>query len=196
MPKTPIDYLRTCMYKLCCNDPSIRDEYVGHTTNKAKRKQQHKTRCNNPNDEYYNFYVYQFIRNNGGFDNWSMVVIEEYPCENVNQAKLRERYWLETLQATLNKVIPMRTPKEYREEHKEELTEWFKNNYQKNKQEIKIKHQEYYEKNKEKIGEYKKQYKKNHNENYECECGGRYNLTHKSTHMKTQKHINYLNNLG
>ena len=39
MPKNIIDYSICCIYKLCCNDPLIKDEYYGHTTNKTKRKQ-------------------------------------------------------------------------------------------------------------------------------------------------------------
>jgi hypothetical protein len=30
---------------------------------------------------------------------------------------------------------------------------------------------------------------------YSCECGGRYTLTNFKSHLKTEKHKNYLNNL-
>jgi hypothetical protein len=103
MPRKEIDYSRCLIYKLCCDDPSIRDEYYGHTTDKTKRKGKHKHSCCNENSKDGNYYVYQFIRENGGWDNWSMIVVEEYPCENRNQAELRERYWIETQRATLNK---------------------------------------------------------------------------------------------
>jgi len=113
MPRKPIDYSKCVIYKLCCRDPTITDVYVGHTTNKTNRKRHHRVACNNENDKDYNIYVYQFIRDNGRFDNWEMIILEEYPCENVNQATLRERYWLESLNATLNKCIPSRTKQEY-----------------------------------------------------------------------------------
>ena len=112
MPRKEIDYSRCLIYKLCCDDPSIRDEYYGHTTDKTKRKGKHKHSCCNENSKDGNYYVYQFIRENGGWDNWSMIVVEEYPCENRNQAELRERYWIETQRATLNKRIPTRTRQE------------------------------------------------------------------------------------
>jgi hypothetical protein len=35
-----------------------------------------------------------------------MVLIENYSCENRLDALKRERHWIETLQAKLNKVIP------------------------------------------------------------------------------------------
>lgn len=176
MPKQAIDYSRCVIYKLCCKDPLITDEYYGHTTDKIKRKCAHKIRCNNPNSNGYNIYVYQFIRENGGWENWDMIVVEEFSCENKNQAEQRERHWIETQQATLNKIIPTRTIQEY---------------YQENWDRIQIRNKKYYEENKEEISKYKKQYKKDNNIKCECECGGKYTSSHKSTHLKTKKHINF-----
>ena len=67
----------------------------------------------------YNIFVYQFIRENGGWDNFDMILIEEYECENRLQAEQRERYWIETLKAELNQIIPSRTRKQYYETNKE-----------------------------------------------------------------------------
>ena len=50
MPKVEIDYSKTIIYKLCCKDINITDIYVGHTTNFIKRKNEHKSDCNNPNN--------------------------------------------------------------------------------------------------------------------------------------------------
>jgi hypothetical protein len=222
MPRKPIDYSKCLIYKLCCNNTSIKDEYYGHTTDKIRRKKEHKTTCNSQNAKNYNCCVYQFIRNNGGWDNWSMIVVEEYPCENVNQAKFRERYWIETQQATLNQVIPMRTKeeiieykKQYREEHKEEMLEYKNQYYEQNKEEILNKnkqyyeehkeemleyHKQYYEQNKEDLLEYHKQYREEYKEKIEkrqyqkfnCECGGKYTYNNESRHLKSQKHLQYL----
>jgi len=200
MPKYAIDYSRTCMYKICCKDPSIKDEYYGHTTDKTKRKQNHKTRCNNPDVKQYNFYVYQFIRENGGWDNWSMIIVEEYPCENRNQAELRERYWIEKQQSTLNQVIPTRTRQEYYEENREELCEKSKHYYEEHKEEILEQNKQYKEEHKEQIIEKNKQYREEHkeqrNQKFECECGGNYINNNKSRHMKTQKHLKHLEELN
>jgi hypothetical protein len=188
MPRLPIDYSRCLIYKLCCNDPTITDEYYGHTTDKIRRKIQHKYSCNNPN-KYYNSYVYQFIRENGGWENWSMIVVEEYPCENKNQAEVRERFWIETQQSTLNKVIPTRTKQEWCEEHKEEILEKRKQYYDEHKEEMLEKRKQYYDEHKEEIREQR-------NQPFDCECGGSYTNRHKSRHMKTQKHLKYLDNLN
>jgi hypothetical protein len=128
----------------------------------------------------YNFYVYQFIRNNGGFDNWSMIILEEYQCENKNQAELRERYYIELLQSTLNTNRPAITRQEklerqkeyydenkerikeerhkYYEANKEKFREWYEANKEANKEERREKFKEYYEANKKKIRECQKEY--------------------------------------
>ena len=115
------------IYKLVSTDPEITDCYVGSTRSFRHRKYQHKSICDNTNSRNHNFYVYQFIRDNGGFQNWDMVQIEEFKHDTKQELHSRERYWLEELKATLNKVIPTRTNKEYREEHKEVLAEKKKN---------------------------------------------------------------------
>ena len=47
MPKDIIDYSNTIINKITCNDETVSDMYIGHTTNFTKRKYQHKTLCNN-----------------------------------------------------------------------------------------------------------------------------------------------------
>ena len=106
MPKKIINYQNTIIYKLVCNDLNITDIYVGHTTNFIKRKQCHKHLCYNPNDNRYNLKVYQMIRENDGWDNWSMIEIEKYPCNDNNEACARERYYYELLNAELNTRCP------------------------------------------------------------------------------------------
>lgn len=120
-----VNYAKSVIYKLCCKDPSITDVYVGSTINKNRRKQQHKSCCNNENIENnksYNYYVYEFIRSHGGFFNWDMVVIEDFPCNSKQQLETRERYWLDELKATLNKQIPTRTRQEYNEINCDKIT--------------------------------------------------------------------------
>jgi len=166
MPKIPPDYSHTIIYKICCKDISINDIYIGHTTNFIQRKNSHKTSCCNENDKKYNQYVYKFIRNNGGFDNWSMIQIEERNCKNKRDAEAIEHYWIETLASKLNSNKPYAMCKEepqlykkcWYEEKKEEILEKAKENYQENKELILEKAKQYAQENKEKITEYQKQY--------------------------------------
>ena len=83
MPKKEVDYSKTHFYKIVCRDLSIKDCYVGPTTDFNTRKSNHKTTCNNERDQvHYNFYLYQFIRENGGFENFDMILINTEQCEN------------------------------------------------------------------------------------------------------------------
>ena len=109
------------IYKIVCKDINITDCYVGSTNNFNRRKGQHKSSCNNPNDKNYNLKIYQIIRATNGWENFNMIEIEKYNCNNKNEACKRERYWLETLKANLNMVIPTRTNKEYEEYRKEKM---------------------------------------------------------------------------
>ena len=110
MPLKQIDYSKTVIYKFVCNDLTITDLYVGHTTDFIRRKREHKHRCYN---QSYKYKIYDIIRQNGGWDNWSMIEIIKFPCNDKNEAAAKEREWYEFLQAKLNSRIPMRHPNEY-----------------------------------------------------------------------------------
>ena len=84
-PRT-IDYSNTCFCKICCKDLDITDIYVGHTTDFIRRKAYHKYRCNTEKDPSRNLYVYTFIRDHGGFDNFNMVLIEKISCDDKLEA--------------------------------------------------------------------------------------------------------------
>jgi vacuolar-type H+-ATPase subunit I/STV1 len=145
MPKKEVDYSKTIIYKIVCNDLTITDIYVGQTTNFINRKSHHKKAVNNENLKIYNLNIYKKIRDNGNWENWSMVQIEQYPCTNSNEARTRERYWYEQLNANLNTICPFR-------ENKKEY-------YEENKEAIRDKSKEYRNNNKDKIKEYKENHK-------------------------------------
>ena len=101
MPKNEMNYNNTIIYKIVCNDINVKDLYVGHTTNFKQRKSGHKTECNMNVGRKY-----EIMNKYGGWNNWCMVVIENYPCKNKLEAEAKERYWIETLKANLNSIIP------------------------------------------------------------------------------------------
>ena len=107
MPRQPINYQNTIIYKIVCNNLAITDCYVGHTTDFVMRRCRHKHAYHL--DEHKQHYkVYQMIRDNGGWDNWTMVEIEKYPCKDRNEAAARERYWYEQLNtAKMNMLKPV-----------------------------------------------------------------------------------------
>jgi len=186
MPKIISDYSQTIIYKICCKDPSINEIYIGHTTNFTNRKHNHKSNCRNSNLNNYNLFLYKFIRENGDWDNWSMIQIEYYNCSNKREAEMRERYWIETLKPKLNCINPitlkeekqkqkhdwyeekkdfiLQKAKQNYEENKEQKIEYQKQYAQENKEHIKNYQDEYREKNKEKLAEQKKEYREAHKE--------------------------------
>ena len=113
MPKVPVDYSTTCIYKLTHKDDVDNENiYIGSTCNFVNRRYQHKHSCVKENDRHHKEPMYQYIRDNGGWNEWIMVEIEKYPCTDKREAETRERYWIEHYKSTLNKNIPTRTEKE------------------------------------------------------------------------------------
>lgn len=163
MPKKNIDYSKTVIYKIVCNDLNITDLYVGHTTNFIKRKYAHKKVCNTETDKGYNFKIYKMIRDNGGWDNWTMIEIEKYSCNDGNKSHARERYWYEELNANMNSNIPNRINKEYNKINKVKNKK--KIYYNINKDIIKDQQKKYYEINKDKIKNQQKKYRESINNN-------------------------------
>lgn len=161
MTKKIIDYSKTVIYKLVCNDLNVKEIYVGHTTDFTKRKNHHKHHSIHKSERLP---VYDYIVKNGGWLNWSMVEIEKFPCSDGNEARARERYWIENLNSTLNYVIPYRSENEiklYRKTYREINQDKIKAYLIENKDKIKAGHKDYEERNKEKIKEMHKAYRKN-----------------------------------
>jgi len=153
------------VYKLCCRDPTVKDVYIGSTKNLRVRKAMHKHKCNNADSKEYNFRVYQFIRANGGYNNWDVIQLEEVDYNTRAELHARERHFFELLNASLNKNVPNRTSAEskqhYVTEHRDELNE-------KQKIKAKVKHN--------------------------CVCGGKYTYSCKTTHFRSNKHLLYMAN--
>jgi group I intron endonuclease len=101
------------IYKIICKDENIKDCYIGSTKNFHRRKLEHKNSYNTINQNS-NCNVYKFIRDNGGWDNFIFDIVETLICENKNDALIRERYWVENLDAKINSKSPY---KRYDENH-------------------------------------------------------------------------------
>ena len=111
MPKTIIDYSNTIIYKISCKDQAITDVYVGHTTNFIQRKHAHKQGCINVKSTNYKCKLYEVIRNNGGWSNWQMNIVNFYNCNNHYEARQKEQEYFVSLNATLNSIEPLPPPK-------------------------------------------------------------------------------------
>ena len=109
-----VNYKNSVIYKICCNDTEINDIYIGSTTNFIMRKHKHKSVCNDPNNKQSYEYKYCFIRENGGWTNWSMIEIKSVECSNKRELDKYEREVFEELKPTLNKLRPYITAEEKR----------------------------------------------------------------------------------
>ena len=167
-----INYNKSIIYKICCNDLKIKEIYIGSTTNFTKRKQLHKSCCNNINGKLHHLKLYKCIRDNGGWVNWSMILIDTVSCESKLELLKIEREYIEKNNSVLNCQIPSRTNKEYKKQYREVKKEY---------------NSEYYQNNKQKINEKRK-------EKMTCECGSTFRACEKSKHYKTKKHIEFKNN--
>lgn len=185
MPHKATDYLKTVIYKIVCNDRNITDLYVGHTTDFTTRKSTHKSHCNNDWDPKHHLKIYQIIRANGGWGNWDMFEIEKYPCEDGNEARTRERYWYEGLNANMNHLLPINTEADLKIAKQRHDTTY------RNKEENKAR-QSQYMKDYRTIQENKDKKKVR----VQCLCGSIVCKNDVSRHKKTNKHQSYLAEQG
>lgn len=91
MPKIDIDYSNTIIYKITCTNTAITHVYLGHTTNFVQRKYAHKRSCINPKSVNYNLKLYEVIRENGGWNNWKMEIINFFECKHHYEARKKEQ---------------------------------------------------------------------------------------------------------
>ena len=102
------DYSKLIIYKLVnIFDKHEKMIYICTTTNWVVRRYQHKRRCQDIHDKGYNWKIYKYIRQTGGMENWKMVKIEEYPCNNSLEASRKERFFIEYYNAKLNTMLPI-----------------------------------------------------------------------------------------
>jgi len=196
-------YDNSVVYMIKCKDESVKDSYVGSTTNFNRRKRQHKYSCNNENYPKYNRKVYTCIRENGGFENWTFEIIVQQKCNDKKELHKIERWFMELYETNLNSKIPSRPHKEYYKQWREDNKERIKKYNEENKEKTKEYHKQYREANKEKISEKNKQYRESNKEKISekgkikmtCECGSTFRKSEISRHRKTIKHINYINNI-
>ena len=97
-----IDYNKAVIYKISCNDINIENIYIGSSCNFTSRRSKHKKNTNNRVGKLYHLKLYKFIRDNGGWNNFKIEIIENYPCNNSIELIEREKYLIQLHNADLN----------------------------------------------------------------------------------------------
>jgi hypothetical protein len=101
MPKVKINYAEMIFYKICCLSPTITKVFIGHTTNINQRK--HTLKKQTQSDAYCSDMI-EFIKNSGGWDNWSLQILEKYECKTHIDIVLREIYHTDALNQKTNNL--------------------------------------------------------------------------------------------
>jgi hypothetical protein len=104
MPRINIDYSNTVIYKITCDDKSITNTYVGHTTNFIQKKYVHKQNCIKTRKVNNKCEMYDIIRKNGGWENWKMEILDFFNCVDHNAAIIKEQEYYKILCKTSNNV--------------------------------------------------------------------------------------------
>jgi len=142
--------------------------YVGSTSKKnlndrlLNHKQDYRNFKNGLNKTITSFKLFELY----GIDTCRITLIEEVKCETKEQLLTREAFYIKSL-SCVNKIIPLRTDKEY---------------YQDNKEKVLQRKKIHYEKNKERL-----------NKIHTCDvCCGTYLSRNKNSHFRTNKHLEAL----
>jgi phage-related protein len=92
------------IYKIFCRDVTIKDQYVGQTINFDNRRFSHFLSSSFPKNDLK---LYEFIRSHGGWRNWKMEIVRQYPINTTKYELDRlEWYWWNKLGGSLNSMLP------------------------------------------------------------------------------------------
>ena len=129
---------KECVYRIECKDPEIQQIYIGSSVDLVQRIGKHKYSCNNEKSKDYNYPVYKFIRENGGWDNWQFDI--EQDCYGMPKEEIveLEQIFIGCLNPELNSNNASGI------------------DIERNKESIKKSSQKYYENNKESINKSRK----------------------------------------
>ena len=173
MPKVAHDFSKEMIfYIIKCIDLEKTEIYVGSTFSFVRRKYEHKSNSTNPKSRGYHFKQYVYIRENGGWDAFTMTMLDRKVCIDMLEARKHEQTLITQYKANLNmrrafvgKTIP----------------EYIKEYYTENANKIKEYKHQYYIENSEKL-----------KEKITCECGIICCRDGMTRHFKSKQHQAYL----
>jgi putative AlgH/UPF0301 family transcriptional regulator len=95
------DYSQSVIYFIRHKTNNTLPFYIGGAYDFNNRVSNHSSKSKNIKDRDYNLKVYKFIRQNGGWEEWEMIIHEKYPLyletneENERALDMREQYWID-----------------------------------------------------------------------------------------------------
>ena len=154
--------MTNCIYRIECLNKEIKDFYIGSTDNLAFRTSNHKCCCTNINRPEYNYKLYKFIRENGGWDNWR-IDIELLTTGYDMETRLEwEQNYIDCLKPSLNSKNAkgvniekkQKRDKEWRLNNKDKIEPRRQKYLLDNKERIKKQRAQHYLDNKERLKQY------------------------------------------
>ena len=133
-----------------------------------------------------------------GVDNFYIELIEECPCDNLEQLRRREGHFIREL-GTLNHAISGRTKAEWTNENTERVTENKAKYYIKNKEHLDDTNKTYRESHPDEFKEYRRKWYEHNRDRLltssKCGCGSSYIASYEERHKQTKQHQDYLKQL-
>ena len=119
------------IYIINCKDESVSDCYIGSTQNLLLRKYQHSWKTTT-NSKYK---LYEFMRDNGGYNNFEFTILEEnIKFIEKKELLIKEQEYINFYKPSLNKFRSYKTPEQkaeyiriYRKKYRAEHQEYYKN---------------------------------------------------------------------
>lgn len=134
------------------------------------------------------------------FEGCEIVLLETVKCNSKDEMLMREKYHIQN-NLCVNKVLPLRTHKEYYELHKAEQSDRFKVYYEENKEHLNKRNKQWRENNAEQLRKKNAErydptkrnasYKADKENQILCECGLKYTPYTKNVHSKRQHHLKF-----
>jgi len=103
-------------YKLKHSTDDTKRCYIGSTENIKKRMKEHRRSYDG---DYKYGRLYGYIRNNGGWDEWTFEILETKECEMRRHRLTREGELIREHNATLNIVMPGNDVVDYEDDRKQ-----------------------------------------------------------------------------
>ena len=172
-----VNYNNGKIYKIEAINGKPEDIYIGSTTLLlCKRMAQHREgKCSS-----------KILFEKYGVENCKIILIENVNVNTKEELLQKEAFYIRSLEC-VNKQIPLRTKKEYKHIYdivnKQKNSEYNTERYFRNHEENKIKGKEAQARFRETDSSIK------------CICGGTHDKSHKSAHLRSQKHQKFINNI-
>ena len=179
-----VNYANSKVYKIWSTQGD--KIYVGSTTKQylSQRMEKHRADYKHWKNGHYGQTTSFQLFNEYGLDNCFIELIEAKECNSKDELHQLEGKYIRELNC-VNKNIAGRTHKEYRTDKKEQITAYMKEYYNQTKEDKLEYQKEYFLYNKQKILDKQKQ-------KINCECGIEYTYGHKSRHLKSNKHCQFI----